>query len=138
MLEQQDKMLVPMEYKSHAGDAVSLSVGYVRSQFCPLATSVEAYTFMATCQAHKLNPILGEVYLIKYGADSPASIVLSYLAWLQRATQDKNYNGFDAGVVLLEGDDTLKYRQGAIVAPKETLIGGWCEGKAQRTRSCQG
>jgi len=116
-----------MRYISHAGDEVSLTMDYVREQFCPDATPADVLSFMAICQSHKLNPILKEVYMIKYQHDVPAQIVLSYWAWLQRATMDANYQGFRAGVVLDKGGE-LAYREGAIVIPgKEKLLGGWSE-----------
>ena len=32
-----------------------------------------------------------------------------------------------AGIVILKVDGTMEYREGSLKAPKETLIGGWCE-----------
>ena len=114
------------EYQSHGGDTVALSVAYVRSHFCEDATPAEAYSFIHTCQSHRLNPILGEAHLVKYSKNAAAQVVLSYMAWLKRAADDPKYKGREAGIVL-EKDGELHYRQGSIVLSKENLVGGWAE-----------
>ena len=39
---------------------------------CPSASNMELFNFVQLCMAHKLNPFLKEVYLIKYNSSEPA------------------------------------------------------------------
>ena len=32
-----------------------------------------------------------------------------------------------AGIVILKPDGSMDYREGSLKAPKEQLVGGWCE-----------
>tara|TARA_R110000824_G_scaffold79674_1_gene200601 strand:- start:5225 stop:6088 length:864 start_codon:yes stop_codon:yes gene_type:complete len=68
---------------------------------CPTATDSDMYTFVALCTKYDLNPILNEIYMIKYksrdGKDKPASIILSKTAWLKRARANPRYDGHETG-----------------------------------------
>ena len=122
-----EKQNASIAYLTHTGEEIQLSVAYVRSQFCPQATPAEAFSFISVCRSHKLNPILREAYLVKYASNMPAQVVLSYTVWVQRAASDPSYEGYEAGIAVLDKEGNIVYRKGGIALPSEQLLGGWCE-----------
>jgi len=60
-------------------------------------TEKEVFTFLNMCKYLRLNPFLKEIYLIKY-KDSPATFVISYQTLLQRAEENKNFDGYETEV----------------------------------------
>ena len=86
----------------------------------------EVVMFINLCKYQQLNPFLREAYLIKYGS-SPANLVVGKAAFEARADRNEKYQGYEAGIVVSRPDGTLEYRKGTIVAPGETLVGGWAE-----------
>lgn len=89
-------------------------------------TDSEVLMFIELCKAQKLNPFIREAYLIKFG-NSPANIVVGKDVFVKRAYRNPNFEGMKAGIVVLKADGSMEYREGSLKAPKETLVGGWCE-----------
>lgn len=87
-------------------------------------TGQEIQMFIALCKYQKLNPFLREAYLIKYG-NQPATMVVGKDTFTRRAAQIEDCDGYEAGVVVMGEDNVLQYREGALVLPYETLVGGW-------------
>ncbi len=109
---------------------IELGFDIVRKYINPLASDAEIYTFMQLCKAQNLNPFLKECYLIKYDEKAPASIVVGKETFLKRANRHEAYKGFKSGVAVSHNSKegpVMTYREGAIVLPGETLIGGWAE-----------
>ena len=90
------------------------------------ASDEELAYFIATCKERNLNPFTKEVYFIKYGT-SPAQIVVSKDAFMKRAEQNPNFDGFEAGVVIETPDGEVKHISGTIYNKKSTLLGGWAK-----------
>lgn len=90
------------------------------------ASPQELQTLLAIVKNRNLNPFTKEVYFIKYG-NNPAQIVVSKDAFMKRAEQNKNYDGFESGVIYEDEKGELKTKKGVILPRKSTLIGGWCE-----------
>lgn len=88
-------------------------------------TDQEVAMFINLCKYQKLNPLIKDAYLIKYG-NQPAAIVTSKDAILKRAFKNPRYEGCQAGVVVINKSG-LEYRIGSIVLPSETLAGGWAK-----------
>ena len=65
-------------------------------------TDQETLMFIELCKAQKLNPF-------------------------KRAYRNPNFEGMKAGIVILKPDGSMDYREGSLKAPKEQLVGGWCE-----------
>lgn len=82
--------------------------------------------FFQLCKTHKVNPYVGEAYIIKYGSQ-PAQIVLDYKVLQQVAENNPSFLGMETGVLVVDKDGNEKERKGAYVLPSETLIAGWCE-----------
>lgn len=90
------------------------------------ASPQELQTLLAIVKNRSLNPFTKEVYFIKYG-NNPAQIVVSKDAFMKRAEQNQNYDGFESGVIYEDEKGELKTKKGVILPRKATLIGGWCE-----------
>ena len=90
------------------------------------ASPQELQTLLAIVKNRNLNPFTKEVYFIKYG-NNPAQIVVSKDAFMKRAEQNLNYDGFESGVIYENEQGELKTKKGVILPRKATLIGGWCE-----------
>ncbi|MEG2918846.1 MAG: phage recombination protein Bet [Clostridium sp.] len=88
-------------------------------------TVPEAVNFMMWCSHNKLDPFNNEAYLVKFGNQAAQQLV-GKGAFMRRAEEDKHYEGFKAGVILLR-EGQLVEQEGAFKLPKDTLVGGWCE-----------
>jgi phage recombination protein Bet len=93
-------------------------------------TDDEIVSFIALCKFNKLNPFIRECFLVKY-KNAPAQMIVSKDAFFKRADTCPNYDGFEAGIIVTDGDGDVIEKDGCFVAPSETLVGGWC--KVHRT-----
>ena len=124
---------VPVEITAADGQHFTVSFGEVRSFICPQATDAECKIFLETCKQYHLNPFTKEAYLIHYdnkNADTASTIVLGKNCYLQMAERNPNFDGFEAGVIVLTADGQLLNREGSIVYDGdggETLLGGWAK-----------
>lgn len=89
-------------------------------------TKSEAVNFMMWCSHNKLDPFNNEAYLVKFGNQAAQQLV-GKGAFMRRAEEDKNYEGFKAGVIIETKDGQLIEREGTLCTKNETLVGGWCE-----------
>lgn len=90
-------------------------------------TDQEVKLFIALCSAQKLNPLIREAYIIKFGS-LPATTVVSKDVYQKRANKNPNYKGKKAGIIVLDKDNNIVYRQGTFYLKEvEKLVGGWCE-----------
>lgn len=89
-------------------------------------TDAEAVNFMSLCRFHHLNPFVKEAYLIKYG-NNPATMVTGKETFTKRARKAPDFDGFQAGIIVLKDDGTLENREGAFRLPEEKLVGGWAK-----------
>ena len=87
-------------------------------------TDAEIVQFMALCQANKLNPFVGDAYLVKYQG-SPAQMITAKDAFMKRAETGPAYEGFTAGVIVLRKNEVVEL-EGSFFLPTDTLVGGWC------------
>lgn len=90
------------------------------------ASPQELQTLLAIVKNRNLNPFTKEVYFIKYG-NNPAQIVVSKDAFMKRAEQNPNYDGFESGIIYEDASGELQNKKGVILPKNSTLIGGWCE-----------
>ena len=131
---------VPVEITGADGQHFTVSFGDVRSFICPQATDAECKIFLETCKQYHLNPFTKEAYLIHYdnkNDDTASTIVLGKNCYLQMAERHPDYDGFEAGVIVLGaavGD--VIHREGSIVFDGEELLGGWAKVyRKDRTRA---
>lgn len=117
----------PVEIEAADGQHFAVSFEDVRHFISPKATDAECKIFLETCRAYHLNPFTKEAYLIHYdnkSDDTPATIVLGKSCYMQMAERHPNYDGFEAGVIVLT-DGKIEGREGSIVYDGEELLGGW-------------
>lgn len=119
----------PVEIEAADGQHFAVSFEDVRHFISPKATDAECKIFLETCRAYRLNPFTREAYLIHYdnkNDDTPCTIVLGKNCYLQMAERHPAYDGFEAGVIVLNDSD-VEYREGSIVYEGEELLGGWAK-----------
>ncbi len=118
-----------VKFTSETGLDVTITPDDVRNVLCPNATDTDLALFLELCAAQKLNPFIGDAYLVKYKQDQPAQMVTGKAVFLKRAQANPRFKGFKAGVVYMDGQGRVNKREGGAVyeIAGERLIGGWCE-----------
>ena len=117
-----------VQYTASDGSSVKLSPQIVAKYIVTGGEPVpdrEVFGFLAKCQARRLNPLAGDAYMTMF--KGKASVIVSKDYFVRTATQQPGFDGIKAGVVVVGGDGSLAYREGAMVLPGETLVGGWAE-----------
>lgn len=89
--------------------------------------AVEFKFFTELCKVRKLNPFLNEAYLIKYGDNNPAQLVVGKDAILKRAVLNPAYDGMESGIIVLDADNNVIERPGTFRLATEKLVGGWAK-----------
>ena len=115
-----------VEYQA-GKETVILSTEYIKKYLAgdnPNVTDSEAVMFLNLCRYQHLNPFLREAYLIKYGT-APATMVVGKDTLLKRARANKDFDGLQAGLMVLDKDGNLVEREGSFRLPSDTLLGGW-------------
>ena len=119
-----------MENKSIAKREDKLTVTFedVKNYLCPNAASQEISLFLKTAQSMGLNPFAREIYLIKYGADQPAAIVIAIDAFLKASESNPQYDGHEAGIIIKPKDGSPEFREGTFMVDGDgELAGGWAK-----------
>lgn len=109
------------------GEDVNLSFQIVRNYLTRGYGGVsdsEIIQFISICRENKLNPFVGDAYLVKYDKNSPAQMVTARDAFMKRAEAGQGYEGFQSGVIVIR-DGKAVQEEGAFFLPGDTLIGGW-------------
>lgn len=117
----------PMEFEVN-GETVKLSGNMVKQYLVRGKGNVsdqELVMFMNLCKFQRLNPFLNEAYLIKFGSQ-PAQIIVSKEAFMKRAENHPEYEGFEAGIIV-ERNGELVEVEGAVKLTDDKLIGGWAK-----------
>ena len=111
-----------------AGQEVKLSYQIVRDYLVKGGGNVsdqDLVQFISICKFNQLNPFLGEAYLVKYGT-SPATMLVSKEALLKRADACDNYEGMEAGIIVLR-DGKVVELEGCFFGDNDVLVGGWAK-----------
>lgn len=118
-----------VEYEA-GGMKVSLTPTIVRNYLVSgdkdCVTDQEIAMFMNLCKFSRLNPWVKEAYCIKYG-NEPATMVVGKEAFQKRAEANPNFDGAEAGIIVMDSDGTVIYRNGTMKLPGEQLVGGYAE-----------
>jgi len=124
-LEKADKAPRTLIYDV-GGQEVSLTARVIRDLLVKgkkdTVTDAEVWQFGLLCQHQRLDPFVGDAYLVKYGDD--AQMLVSKAAFMKRAEACASYAGLEAGVTI-EINGELVQRPGSLVPPGAKLIGGW-------------
>ena len=114
-----------------SGTQVTLSPGLIKAYLVSgggAVTDQEVMMFLGMCQAQKLNPFNREAYLVKYGSNSPATMIVGKDVFLKRARRQKDFAGFEAGIVVLDANGDYIDRPGTFYdRENEGLVGGWAK-----------
>jgi phage recombination protein Bet len=116
-----------VQFKGENGAMVTITSDDVRAWLCPEANDKEVFLFLELCKAHRLNPWIGDVYLIKYG-DNPAQMQAGKEAFTKRAAANPDFDGIEAGITVFNTKTgRLTQREGSAVYADlgERLVGGW-------------
>lgn len=119
----------PVAYTAN-GKEITLSLDDITRYFCPDADEADGIMFLSTCSRNGFDPFLREAYLIKYDKSKPASIVVGKDAYMKRAEEHPDFDGFEAGIlVLIEETGEIDEREGSAFFPAlgEQLLGGWAK-----------
>lgn len=116
------------------GEDVNLSFQIVRNFLTrgkAAVTDAEVIQFISLCRANKLNPFIGDAYMVKYlprdgRPAEPAQMIVSKAAFMKRGESSPQYSGFQAGVILLR-DKQVVEEEGSFFLPGDTLVGGWAK-----------
>lgn len=112
-------------YEVENGDTVHLTENSVKTFFTGKDTSVEEIRkFIALCNFNKLNPFLGECYLVPFG--NTTNIVVSRGGYLKRAQISPNFNGMESGIIVLR-DGKVVEEVGTFYLENDVLLGGWAK-----------
>lgn len=129
-LVQQQPQNMTVTYKAGESE-VTLSPEIVRQYLVsgnPNDVSYEeTVMFLRLCQYQKLNPFLKEAFLIKYGRNNPATLVTSVSVLEKRARRNADFQGFEAGIYVIDSNGNVQERNGEFYLPGERIIGGWCK-----------
>jgi phage recombination protein Bet len=116
-------------YQAADGQEVKLSADVVKRYLVQgkseLVTTQELMYFLNICKSRKLNPLIKDCYLVKYGGD-PAAIITSIDFFRKRARAQKDCKGWKKGVIVQDKDGNTRDSYG-LVKEGETLVGGWFE-----------
>lgn len=114
-----------VEYTA-GGETITLSLQDIKQYINPNVTDSEAFMFLNLCRYSHLNPFRREAYLIKYG-DSPATMVVGKDTFVKRARNNADFDGFKAGIVVIDKNGNMVEREGSLRAPQDQMIGGWAK-----------
>lgn len=111
------------------GEQITVTFDDVKNLICKLATDQETIMFLKTCSSLQLNPFANEIYLIKYDEKDKAATVISVGSYHKAAEANKDYNGYEAGIILRDSGGKLEFREGAFLLDDEMdkLVGGWAK-----------
>ncbi len=121
----QDKGIVTYQV---AGQDVKLSYQIVRDFLTKgngQVSDQDLTQFISICKYNQLNPFLNEAYLVKFGTQ-PAQMIVSKEALMKRAEACPEYEGLQAGVIVLR-DGEEKELEGHYYRPTDELVGGWAK-----------
>ena len=91
-----------------------------------LGTPQEYRHFFELCKARKMNPLLKEVYWIKYSANTAAQNVIGVDTFVSRAAEDPNYEGYESGwYIQKDPKDTTSVEPTNM--PFGKIVGAWCQ-----------
>ena len=120
-----------VEYDSN-GETVRLGPNMIKNYLVSGGGNVndqEVMMFLNLCRFQHLNPFLREAFLIKYGSNSPATMVVGKDVFLKRAQRNPKFDGLQSGVIVLNNQTgQITEREGTFFLDgTEQLVGGWAK-----------
>lgn len=127
-----------VEYKANDGQDVVLSPSIVANYIVSgnaAADPKDVYAFIAKCKARGLNPLAGDAYMTTYrnrDGSTSSSVIVSKDYFMRAATVRDDFDGMEAGIVVVDKSGQLTERPGTITArtPRDwSAAGRWCTSK---------
>ena len=116
------------KYTADDGTELTLTDSFIRNVISnnPEVSDREVLLFAALCKSQRLNPLINEAHLVKYG-NQPATMIVGKDVFTKRAAHNPRFRGYRAGVTVINRDGQIERREGSMVGKStERLIGGWC------------
>jgi phage recombination protein Bet len=116
------------KYTADDGTELTLTDSFIRNVVSdnPNVTDREVLLFAALCKSQKLNPLVREAYLVKYG-NQPATMVVGKDVFTKRASHNPRFRGYKAGITVVDRNGKMTRREGSMYGKQtERLVGGWC------------
>lgn len=113
-------------YKLDSGEQIDLNLEIVRNVIAKgnNITNSEVFSFIKLCQYQKLNPFLGEAYLIKFGKS--AQLVVGKDVFTNRLNEHPKCEGWQPGLILQKENGEIEERKGSFyIKGKEKIVGAW-------------
>jgi phage recombination protein Bet len=88
----------------------------------------ECLRFIMLCRQRRLNPFVGDCFLVGYDNDDGSasfSMIVAVQALLKRAEIHPQYEGMESGIVVMLPNKDVIERQGDMAFPGDTIVGGW-------------
>lgn len=111
------------------GEDVNLSFQIVRNFLTRGSKDVsdaEVVQFISLCKANKLNPFVGEAWLVKYDSKTPAQMLTARDAFMKRAEACTTYEGYQSGVIVIR-NNKVEEQEGEFFLPSDQVVGGWAK-----------
>lgn len=116
-------------------DPIKLNVGIVKRLIAKptkrgfLPSDRDIINFISLCKARALNPFVGDAFLVGYDSeDGPTfNLITAHQSLLKRAEGHDQYDGMKGGIIVLDGQKNVIYRDGAVRIPGDTLHGAWAK-----------
>lgn len=128
-----DRALVAKENKGVTyevgGEVVELTFKTVKNYLARGNEEVsdqEVVLFINWCKYNLLNPWNNEAYLVKYDKSKPAQNITSKGAFMNRAEDHPEYDGFKAGLIVSRCDEIVEV-EGSFTLKDDVILGGWAE-----------
>lgn len=109
------------------GDAAKVNFETIKNFVSKNATNQEILQFLELCRIHKLNPFIGDVFLVKYSQTDPAKFVVAEKTWNRKLHDIKNLKKVSDGIIVKNSEGKIDERVGEFYLENETLLGAWCE-----------
>lgn len=133
MANENDKALIAKENKGVTyevgGEVVELTFKTVKNYLARGNEEVsdqEVVLFINWCKYNLLNPWNNEAYLVKYDKTKPAQNITSKGAFMNRAEDHPEYDGFKAGLIVNRGNEIIEV-EGSFTLGGDVILGGWAE-----------
>lgn len=111
------------------GETVALTFGTVKNYLVrgnEEVTDQEVVLFMNWCKYNLLNPWTNEAYIIKYDKTKPAQNVTGKEAYMKRAEEHEQFDGFKAGLIIARNNEVIEV-EGSFTIKDDVILGGWAE-----------
>ena len=113
-------------------DAIRLSINIIRrlvavpTKTGRMPTDDDCIKFQMMCQARRLNPFEGDVFMLGYDTKDGAkfSMITAHQAFLKRAELNPEYDGMESGVIVFRNED-LTELEGDFLLDNDVLVGAW-------------